>query len=286
MAPKTRHGIIAMLVSTIFTIVLTEIALGVFDPWGMHYFDDLATIWDHVIGHAHRITVLPPGTYQLSNWSVTQLDDYTRYVPDNQGGPCTIVFVGDSFTWGHGVNDDETWINLLARELPEATVINTGFDGYNSENIRGTLLDFPDADIFVYFIVDNDAEPTNPVFRMTRVSMLKKYYTYIKNQYFTGDESPGESDNEELQLPPNTPDTIRFEADIAAMAQDGRTLFFGFDEVLTRLLQPDYEVTILPYHTHRISVADAHPDPRGHQEIKAAILPYIQAAIAANCGTG
>jgi hypothetical protein len=283
MAPKVRRGIIAMLISAIFTILLMEIALDTFDPWGMHYFDDLATIWDHVVWHPNRVTVLPAGDYRLSNWSVTQLDDNTRYVPDNQNGPCKIVFVGDSLTWGHGVNDNETWVNLLARDLPEATVINAGFDGYNSENVRGTLLDYPDADIFVYFIMGNDAEPTNPVFRMTRVSMLKKYYTYIKNQYFTHDQSSA-TDEVGPQLPPNTPDTIRFEADIAAMAKDDRISFFGFDAVLTQLLLGDYKVTILLPYKHRISKADAHPNPRGHEEIRLAILPHIHAAAAANCG--
>ena len=40
-----------------------------------------------------------------------------------------IVAVGDSFVFGFGVNDDQTWIRLLADSLPGSRVINLGLPG-------------------------------------------------------------------------------------------------------------------------------------------------------------
>jgi hypothetical protein len=40
-----------------------------------------------------------------------------------------IVAVGDSFVFGFGVNDDQTWIRLLADSLPGSRVINLGRPG-------------------------------------------------------------------------------------------------------------------------------------------------------------
>src|SRR5262249_6679787 len=155
--------------------------LQIFDPWGMHYFDDLATIWNNSIMDPQRGRVLPPGTYHLSHWTVTELPGYIRLTPNNQNGPCKVVFIGDSLTWGHGVHDQYPWVNLLAAQLPGTTVINAGFDGYNSTEALQSMSGFPDANLFVYFISGNDANKPEGLFKQNYVSMLKKYQIYISS---------------------------------------------------------------------------------------------------------
>jgi len=268
---RTRLNIIAFLASTIIAILGFEVALALFDPWGMHYFDDLAGVWDHVIADPHRVDVLPPGVYRFSNWTVTQIEGFTRQVPNNKGGSCKVVFVGDSVTWGHGVNDGDTWVNLVADQLSGTTVINAGFEGYNSENVKGTLVDFPEARVIFYFIVGNDAEPTTGVLRQTRASMLRKYLSYIFRPSIT---SSG---------PAASPDTTRFRSDIQQMSQDSRLLFLGFEEPLAQSLKPTYNILLIPLYHFNISKVDAHPNPAGHREIADAVLPYIRAAVAQKC---
>ena len=51
--------------------------------------------------------------------------------------PCTVLLLGDSVTFGHGVADDETYAQQLQRKLDDAfpgtfTVINSGHNGYDS----------------------------------------------------------------------------------------------------------------------------------------------------------
>jgi hypothetical protein len=272
-----RMKIIIMLLSVSYSLLGIEAGLRWLDPWGMHYFWDVAEIWNRAQPHPNRVAVLPPGTYHLHDWTVTQLDDFTRRVPASLGGPCQVVFVGDSMTWGHGVNDDETWVNLLAAQLEGTTVINAGLDQYNSENVLRTLADFPDADLFVYLIIDNDAEPTVVVTRQPTTSMIKMYLVYAA-YYLTYGNRSGTIQDEDRQE-----DRSRFQSDIAQLAADGRVIFVGFHEPLAESLVPDYPISLIHGATHFISVVDRHPNPEGHRQLADAMLPVVQAAVAEHC---
>src|SRR5262245_30566719 len=47
-------------------------------------------------------------------------------------GRLRIVCVGDSFMWGYGVEDDETFPSCLARSLANTETINLGVSGYST----------------------------------------------------------------------------------------------------------------------------------------------------------
>ncbi|MBN1565813.1 MAG: SGNH/GDSL hydrolase family protein [Anaerolineae bacterium] len=284
-----RMKIIMMLISVCLTLLGSEMLLRWLDPWGMYYFWDVADLWNKAQTHPNRIAVLPPGTYQFHGWTATQLEDFTRKVPASQGGPCTVVFVGDSFTWGHGVDDDEVWVNRVAEQLDGTTVINAGLDQYNSENVLRTLNDFPDADLFVYLVIGNDANYTISVTRQPKTSFLKMYLVYGA-YYLTSGNSTGtmpEDGSDDLadsnQGETKYDDLPRFQADIAALAADGRVIFFGFHNPLSESLVPDYPITLIPSGGDTLSVVDRHPAPNGHRLMAEAMLPTIQAAVAERC---
>src|SRR5262245_45701053 len=112
---KTILRRIVFVIVVLVSIVLElEIVLNLLDPWGCRYFNDLATLWEKVVESPNRGYVLPLGKYQFSHWQATELQNSVRLVPDNANGPCQVVFLGDSVEWGHGVNDNETWVNLIA----------------------------------------------------------------------------------------------------------------------------------------------------------------------------
>lgn len=266
---KRRINIVTALISTVVTILLFERALWLLDPWGMHYFDDLSLIWENIQSSTNRITILVPGTYHFSHWSATELPGGIRRIPANQSGPCKVVFIGDSVTWGHGVNDEETWVNLLAGQLPGATVINAAQDGYNSENVRGTLADFPDAHLFVYLIIGNDAEPTTDAnFRLPRTGMIPKYLSYIRVAGYEGSN----------QAHPQ--DTSRFDEDIGALRRDPRVVIAGFGG---QLLTERARATAIPMYTRWISKVDPHPNAEGNRQVATAMLPIVQQAMADKC---
>ncbi len=163
MRKSARRKLIAVLLGVIATLLLSEALLALFDPLGFAYYRDQAYLGSLLVpdprGYNFR-----PGTYQLSSFRFTLLPDGTRAVPDtNLSADRTLVFVGDSVTFGYGVNDDQTWVNLIARALPDVHVINAGVSGYNSRNVSRAISLYPRTASLVYLIVSNDAEPEKQV---------------------------------------------------------------------------------------------------------------------------
>ncbi|MEM9776326.1 MAG: hypothetical protein AAF902_17250 [Chloroflexota bacterium] len=54
---------------------------------------------------------------------------------ENTAGNQRILVLGDSFTFGENVNDDENYPYLLDQQLPDTTVINSGVHGYGHDQM-------------------------------------------------------------------------------------------------------------------------------------------------------
>ena len=69
-----------------------------------------------------------------------------------------ILLLGDSFTFGEGVSDDETYADVLQRALPNAEVINAGVHGYAHDQmlvmLREQLRFKPDIVMLGYLPAD------------------------------------------------------------------------------------------------------------------------------------
>jgi hypothetical protein len=258
---------------TVLSLIVVEVTLSILDPWGSKFFDDLVALKNVSQVDSKRGYILPAGHYQFSHWSVTELENGTRNVPANAGGKCQVVFVGDSMTWGYGVNDNETWVNLLAAALPEINAVNAGLYGYSSANIRDTMIDFPSADILVYLIIQDDHKEKATLIRESRRSAIEKYVDFImlvRRQVVDTEEGKGT-------------DKSHFISDIEKMQQDRRVLLLGLDEPPGRYLTDGLNVKLIPKSNHRISVMDIHPDPIGHREMADAILPILREAVSRQC---
>jgi hypothetical protein len=57
----------------------------------------------------------------------------TEHAVPKPPGTRRIVVIGDSFTWGLGVRDEETWPAVLGTLLPDAQVINLAVTGYGTD---------------------------------------------------------------------------------------------------------------------------------------------------------
>ena len=58
-----------------------------------------------------------------------------RDYPYERGEKSRIVVIGDSFAFGWGVSDDETYSALVERSLPDVEVINLGIGGYGTDQM-------------------------------------------------------------------------------------------------------------------------------------------------------
>jgi hypothetical protein len=187
---KRKTGILILVISSVFlSLVLAELLLrttGVAAPPaavsatesqaaqmpGM--FVPRKTVVDRSVQRfPHRITVN----------SLGYRGPEPAEVMDKQ--TLTILFAGDSFTWGYLVSDEETLPSQLQRRLarncPGVTVLNAGIGGTTivaqSEMIRRGLTLDPDLVILQFY--DNDvAEMEPPVFWDVMADNRRKKSTF------------------------------------------------------------------------------------------------------------
>lgn len=116
------------------------------------------------IGHVHK----PGSEMELMDVNVSINSDGHRdkEYPTEKGDAYRIVFLGDSLTFGWGVEIEDTFQYILEQEISKSSpteIINFGTGNYNTEqevNLffeKGTKYD-PDKVVLFYFI--NDAEVT------------------------------------------------------------------------------------------------------------------------------
>lgn len=266
----SRRAVALVCLSALITLALIEGGLRIVDPFGIaRYTADQATLYGVMLADADRTALYRPGVTAFSNFSMTILPDHSRAVPDTSPTGCTIAFVGDSVTMGWGVNDADTWVNLIARALPAIRVINTGVAGYSIYDVTATM-DAVQADGYVYLLIVNDnrrmrftGEPLKPDSR-SAVQMNLEYFT--------------------LASAPDPAFDDEFYAVMAKLIDRGNVAVVAFDAPAGRAAAKRYPVTLIPMYTDRLSFVDRHAGAEGNREIAQSMLPIIREFTAQRCG--
>lgn len=280
-----KLGQAAILVGSIF--LMLELLLAFVDPWGIAYFNDLLRMGnEHFEVDETRGYKMADGTYRFSNWRTT-IEGGARVTPDtNADSDCSLVLLGDSVTFAHGVNDGQTWANQLALQLPEVNIINTGMTTYNSSNALGSKQAFAGHDAYLYLVVYNDIEPAlNPdpyAFPGQNPTRLPFIVRYVSFAMFG--RQPSEF-NEQTLPPADDPNLQRFLADVADMMAEDDTILLSFDNSpLTALLQDEgYTVHEYPYLEYQNSYIDNHWNARGNREFADLIAPLVRDEMTTRC---
>jgi len=255
---------IVSLITIILSLLTCESVLTVVDPTGiLHYYNDATTLYVGYRADSTRQFVLLPDDYQMQRWSATVLADSSRRVPDSKtNAACKWVILGDSLTFGWGVDDKDTWANILAQQTA-CQVINAGVPAYNIWEILATYHAYPGADLYIYLLIDNDADrdadkmplATKP---SSAILTYLNYMRYLGNSNYTVPQAD-------------------FWTALTELESDPHMIVVGFNDAQLALnVQKNGSVIhlIAPY-TGRISRADWHPDALGHRQIS----DEIQAAI-------
>ncbi len=126
----------------------TELFTYMRDPRGYGQRETILTSADHLdfVGHAgacfREDPLLPfgliPGRYPIVHGGVVSINSLgyrgAEFAPAKPPETLRILFVGDSFTFGYGVDDDQTLPRqveaILRPQFPTIEVINAGFHGY------------------------------------------------------------------------------------------------------------------------------------------------------------
>lgn len=271
MGKSARRRLIAVLLGILLALLLGEALLAWLDPLGFIYFRDQAYLASEIIPDP-RGYGLRPGTYPLS-FALTILPDGTRAVPaTNEAADTTLVFLGDSVTFGYGLDDEQTWVNLIARELPGVHVVNAGVSGYNATNVRRAAAHYPDAAALVYLIVNNDAEPEKqPDFDHPRSPVQLSWLAlYLLNlpEYLSPVSAQAEIARGDIP---------RYFDDLRGLLADDRVLALAFDDAFGHMtIERCCAISLIERGTDRVSPADGHPGVRGSQEIARQILTLLR----------
>ncbi len=237
--------------------------MRVFDPIGLAFFDDIA-YWNEALLPDPEGYRMADGVVSLTQWSYTVEND-RRITPANNPNGETVYFLGDSLTFGWGVQDDQTWVNLITNELA-LNGINAGKAGYNIDNLLARVQNLSAGACVIHLIIPNDYEmgfyagTTDHEPLPTRWSQLF-YFLYSP---ITQSPPPNETFDEEYQ------------AKLQQMqAHSTRFLAIAYDPLIVERLA-DFDVKAISPYTSKISAVDSHPDVLGHRQLYNGILPIVR----------
>jgi hypothetical protein len=258
------------------TLLLLEGMVRFTDPWGLSYFNDLIRMGNkYFVADPVRGYILPDGSYKFSYWTVT-VENGARVTPaTNSNADCSLIMLGDSVTMGHGVDDDETWINHLAQVYPDVQFVNTGLTSYNSTNVLGSKRAFPNGDAYVYLMIDNDMglplspnPEAYPEQNPTNLPYLVRYVSFILRYEENTAQNTLRDDDAGVQ---------RFLSEVDEIMADGDTWLVTLDNSLIaeRMQNSHYDVTLYLYPSYRISRVDAHLNAEGNRLFAQQFVPLI-----------
>lgn len=272
-----RHPyLIAALLFLVGSLFSAELALHWLDPWQADaYFTDLAAVLSHMQADTDRGYVNAPGVYVYSSWTV-HINRYgQRLVPATHPAGCRIALLGDSVTFGYGVSDDQTWANQLALDFPGVQIINTGVNGYNTEQVAAAHQLTP-AEGYLYLLINNDADPPLHWQPSEDTPVPYQFGDAFRTYWYVWDtRHQGQVYTQ--------PDYSRFTPALIRLKQSLNVQIIGFDH---DPLADRAGVTTIPYWTHANSYTDGHANAAGNQQIAAELHPYIAQMVKGDCHAG
>jgi len=160
---KIFYKCLLILISFVIVLVAGEVVVRIWVAFSNRIpltVSNAHTGWVLSPNLRNRLRVEPGGQFVIS----TNKDGHRLTAPVEQVPPETtpvVILVGDSFVQGVGVNDNETFGWLLARDTPW-TIVNLGVLGYGTDqqllSLKGYLKAHPNLAVrdIVVFVFDND----------------------------------------------------------------------------------------------------------------------------------
>lgn len=267
-----RRAIIFVLTMFLVIVLLLEMLLYWLDPLGLvAYMHSFERMYQTTIPDETGYTFIE-GTHDMMNYSYTILDNHSRRIPaTNLDATCVIAGIGDSVTFGMGVEDEQTWLNLVAEQFPNVQFVNWGRPVFGAENVYSSYQNY-DADGYLWLVISNDdfGEAGYKERQPNYVSALRLYWLYVlypaifgKPAYNVIHEYTNDVDE----------DVISVSAQLAEqMLAHDNILIFGFDEYPTNRIEAAITIS---YYDDTVGLFDHHPSFKGNQQIAASILPHV-----------
>lgn len=286
-----RPSCFAYFLTTVVTLTLIfivmEILLRAADPWGIRVYQDLDQMTRQSKAEPLRGYVNIPGRHEYHNWYATILDEtYTRVVSGtNPTADCKIVFIGDSTTFGHGVSDGQTWVDVLGNHFSDVYFLNAGVSRYNYRNIAGSIHAFPDADGYIYLLDDNDVDPSFGLPKVPDYSVYESSFVIRYLWFFILSRSEGSG--REFTISDEVLNAYLETYEQEFNQENVLVLAFRWGSGLVNILQGHgYEITLIEPYTETVSLVDIHPSVRSSKKIGENLIPIVEDFKEKVCSTG
>jgi len=183
----------------VLSLALIESVFALFEPTPAHIEGGVTNGYvtlDTPLGYAPNPGVFSSikcegdcARHQIYNVSYTIEDGGFRHTPQGPGPgkTRTALFVGDSATFGEGLNDDETLPYYFAKLRPDAAVFNFAFHGYGAHQVLRAL-ETGYFDRYTGGKVDLIVFPTT-AWHAERSSCLPYYTRFTPKYGMVGDEA-------------------------------------------------------------------------------------------------
>lgn len=170
---RARAGLAISGVSLLLAVGVLELGIRLVDPFGISYYEQIGRYTRDKVADDHLVFRHKPLSqarygHVLVTYNEQGLRD--RPIAKKATGEYRILALGDSVTFGWGVDQDKTFAARLESFLPSrlhrpVRVINSGVGGYNTVQevvyfMREGLTLQPDLVILTY--VENDIEALSP----------------------------------------------------------------------------------------------------------------------------
>ncbi len=146
--------------------------------------------------HIHEQSTVPGLEYELLpnlhairgfNWERISTNSLGFRSPELDSNKPTIALLGDSVTFGFGVEDDQTNSEPLRKAFPNFNVLNTGTNGYNIEqetHLFEAKVKKIDLKLVILEFVFNDVEPPTRMTSATGADFAVRTDTGSTNMSF------------------------------------------------------------------------------------------------------
>lgn len=131
--------VLALVGGCLVSVLLAEALLRVSRVWVGRHSDTMFTIIEHDDRLGWRLKPNLTATVDLVDVEGIPVRSNSAGFWDREfalakpAGRCRVAFLGDSFTWGTGVREEERFTNLLEAANPEWESLNFGVPGYGTD---------------------------------------------------------------------------------------------------------------------------------------------------------
>ena len=139
-----------------------------------------------LIDSNHRIHKMIPGSSGVLFGKRIFIDKYGFRSPQENyvyNSNDSVFIIGDSVTFGNGVEEDKTFVGRLRKEFKNINFYNTAVPGYNLKHFKYNLKEidnFNNIRQIIYFITFNDVYGEKSIIQLNKKESIKKNFFFLK----------------------------------------------------------------------------------------------------------